>query len=261
MGAVLIQGGKLGCYHSEMFHGRVLNYPTYDKELYALVQVVKKWKNSLMGKETIIHTYHQTLKYLQARSKLRQTRHYKWMEFLQQFHLAIKYKKGSTHKLADMLSRPPTSKITALRILIHMEPFTHDAYKEAYIEDEDFKEVFQQLQGQIHIEEGDNKVDYNLQNGLLYKLDKFCVPKGKRLQIIKEAHTSMAARHFGVGRIVANLQRYVYWHRMQEDVTQFIRGCMLCYTNKPNNRKQGLYHPLLVPTRPWEIFPWILWVV
>jgi hypothetical protein len=58
MGVVLMQGGKSICYHSEMFHGGVLNYPTYDKELYALVQVVKKWKHYLMGKETIIHTDH-----------------------------------------------------------------------------------------------------------------------------------------------------------------------------------------------------------
>jgi hypothetical protein len=43
------------CYHSKMFHGGVLNYPTYDKEIYALVQVVKKWKKYLMGKGTIIH--------------------------------------------------------------------------------------------------------------------------------------------------------------------------------------------------------------
>jgi hypothetical protein len=42
-----------------------------------------------------------------------------------------------------MLSRPPTPKIIALGTLMHMEPFTHDAYKEEYIEDEDFKEVFQ----------------------------------------------------------------------------------------------------------------------
>jgi hypothetical protein len=55
----------------------------------------------------------------------------------------IKYKKGSTNKLVDMLSRPPTSNITTLGTLMHMEPFTHDAYKEAYSEDEDFKEVFQ----------------------------------------------------------------------------------------------------------------------
>jgi hypothetical protein len=40
---------------------------------------------------------------------------------------------------------------------MHMDPFTHDAYKEIYMEDGEFKEVFQQLQGQIHVEEGGDK--------------------------------------------------------------------------------------------------------
>jgi hypothetical protein len=39
---------------------------------------------------------------------------------------------------------------------------------------------------------------------------------------------------------------------MQEDATHYIRGCILCCTNKPNNRKQGLCHPFRVLTRPWE---------
>ena len=59
LGAVLMQGGRLVCYHNEVFHGAVLNYPTYDKELYAMVQAVKTWKHYLMGKETIIHTDYQ----------------------------------------------------------------------------------------------------------------------------------------------------------------------------------------------------------
>jgi hypothetical protein len=54
---------------------------------------------------------------------------------LQQFHLVIKYNKGRTNKFADMLSGPPTSKIITLGTLIHMEPFTHDAYKEEYTKD------------------------------------------------------------------------------------------------------------------------------
>lgn len=41
-----------------MFQGGVLKYPMYDKELYALVQDVKKWNNFTMGKETIINTNH-----------------------------------------------------------------------------------------------------------------------------------------------------------------------------------------------------------
>ena len=61
MGAVLLQYGKPICFHYETFNCAVITYPTYDKELYALVQSVKKWKNYLLGKETIILTNHQPL--------------------------------------------------------------------------------------------------------------------------------------------------------------------------------------------------------
>lgn len=58
--------------------------------------------------------------------------------------------------------------------------------------------------------DGDNIVDYHLQDGLLYKMEKLCVPRGDRLQLIREAHTSKVVGHFCVGKMVANLQRYVY---------------------------------------------------
>jgi len=50
---------------------------------------------------------------------------------------------GMNNKLAYMISRPCISKITIFGTLMHMEPFTHDAYREAYSEDEDVKEVCQ----------------------------------------------------------------------------------------------------------------------
>ena len=93
MGVVLTRHGKPICYHSETFNLAVVNYPTYDKELYALVQSVKKLKHYLMGKEIVIHTDHQPLQYLHSQTKLQQSRHYIWMGFLQQFHLLIRYKK------------------------------------------------------------------------------------------------------------------------------------------------------------------------
>jgi hypothetical protein len=45
MGEVLLQHGNIICFHSETFNGAVINYPTYDKELYALVKSVKKLKH------------------------------------------------------------------------------------------------------------------------------------------------------------------------------------------------------------------------
>lgn len=70
MGEILVQQGKYICNHFETFIQIVINHPTYDKELYAFVQSVKKWKHYLMGKETIIHIDHQPLQYLQSQTKL-----------------------------------------------------------------------------------------------------------------------------------------------------------------------------------------------
>ena len=87
---------------------------------------------------------------------------------------------------------------------------------------------------------------------LLYRLGKLCVLKFKQLQLIREAHTSKVVRNFGVGKIVVNFLRYVFWPRMQEDVARFIRGCTPCYTSNLSNKKQGQNHHLLTRTCPWE---------
>ena len=39
---------------------------------------------------------------------------------------------------------------------------------------------------------------------------------------------------------------------MLESVSHFIKGCSLCASSKPSNRKLGLYTPLSIPSRPWE---------
>jgi hypothetical protein len=95
MGAVLMQHGKPISFHSEIFNGVVTNYPTYDKELYALVQSVKKWKHYLMGKETIIHTDHQPLQYLQSQSKLQQSRHFQMDGFSTTISFGYQVQKGN----------------------------------------------------------------------------------------------------------------------------------------------------------------------
>jgi len=96
IGVVLLQGGHPISYFSEKLHGATLNYPTYDKELYALVRALKTWGHYLVSKEFSIHSDHESLKYLKGQHKLNK-RHAKWMEFLEQISYVIKYKKGSTN--------------------------------------------------------------------------------------------------------------------------------------------------------------------
>ena len=60
------------------------------------------------------------------------------MGFLQHFHLVIKYKKNTSNKVTDMLSRPPI----VASIILNNTSLSHDRYVEQYSIDEDFKDVF-----------------------------------------------------------------------------------------------------------------------
>ena len=84
IGGVLMQDGKPVAYFSEKLHGSVLNYSTYDKELYALVRSLETWRHYLWPKEFVIHSDHESLKYLHSQNNLNR-RHAKWVEFIESF--------------------------------------------------------------------------------------------------------------------------------------------------------------------------------
>ena len=96
------------------------------------------------------------------------------------------------------------------------------------------------------------ELDYHVHDKLLYHLGELCIPHGERVNSIREAHTSLIVGHFGVGKTMAQLQRYFYSPRMIESVSGFVGGCSLCAASKPRNLKLGLYTPLPVPSHPWE---------
>ena len=91
---VLKQGSHPVAYHSEALADAKLMYNTYDKEFYSLVQDLKKWHHYILGKETILHTDHHPLNFINSQRKIQEQRHLKWAAYIQQFHLVIKYKKG-----------------------------------------------------------------------------------------------------------------------------------------------------------------------
>jgi hypothetical protein len=104
IGGVLIQGGKPVAFFSEKLNGPSLNYSTYDKELYALVRVLQTWQHYLWSKEFVIHSDHESLKYLKGQTNLNK-RHAKWIEFIESFPYIIKHKKGKDNVIVDVLSR------------------------------------------------------------------------------------------------------------------------------------------------------------
>jgi hypothetical protein len=70
LGGVLLPDGKPVAYFSEKLSRHVLNYSTYDKELYALVRTLETWQHYLWSKEFVIHSDHKSLKHIRSQGKL-----------------------------------------------------------------------------------------------------------------------------------------------------------------------------------------------
>jgi hypothetical protein len=91
-------------YFSKTLNRATLNYPTYDKELYALIRTLETWQHYLWPKEFVIHSDNKSLKHLKGQGKLSR-KHTKWVEFIETFLYVIKYKQGKENIMVDALSR------------------------------------------------------------------------------------------------------------------------------------------------------------
>ena len=143
-----------------------------------------------------------------------------------------------------MLSRHPTN----ASIVIQQSPLVHASYVEQYTKDEDFKEVYESLRNGYQNEE----LNYHINDKLLYHLGKICIAQSERVHVIRETHISLISGHFGVGKTVAQLQKFCFCPQMNDTVSKYVKGCVMCATSKPINIKLGLYTPLRVPSHPWE---------
>ena len=134
---MLKQGGHPIAYHSETPSQDKMNYSTYDKEFYSLVQALKQWRHYLLSKETILHTDHHPLIFINSQSKIQEQRHLKWASYIQQFHLVIRYKKGTSNKMVDLLSQPPTTVLSILEVRCT----NYDTWKDQYATDLEFQKI------------------------------------------------------------------------------------------------------------------------
>ncbi|GJU22337.1 retrotransposon-related protein [Tanacetum coccineum] len=70
IGAVIMQNGKPLCYFSRRLDPRMRLAATYQKELFAIVEAVYKWRQYLLGRCFTIHTDHRSLKELMQQYKI-----------------------------------------------------------------------------------------------------------------------------------------------------------------------------------------------
>lgn len=239
IGAVLMQEGKPIAYFSEKLNGAMLNYPTYDKELYALVRALETWQHYLWPKEFVIHTDHESLKHLKGQQKLNR-RHARWMEFIETFPYVIRYKQGKENVVADALSRR-----YALISTLDAKLLGFEHVKELYPLDQDFGEEYKACEGKA-------SGKFFRHEDFLFRENKLCVPNcSLRDLLIRESHSGGLMGHFGVAKTLAILQEHFFWPRMKRDVERICGRCITCKQAKSRVQPNGLYTPLPIPSEPW----------
>ncbi|XP_021731525.1 uncharacterized protein LOC110698413 [Chenopodium quinoa] len=167
-------------------------------------------------------------------------RHAKWVEFLQSFNFATKYKKGKTNIVADALSRRHN-----LLGIMETKILGFEVMKESYKDDLELKEIMESCKNGVH-------GSFVIVDGFLFKGNKLCVPKGAiRELLIKEAHGGGLAGHMGIQKTLEILQSHFYWPKMLANVHQVLARCSICQRAKMTFHK-GEYKPLPILERPWE---------
>ena len=81
---------------------------------------------------------------------------------------------------------------------------------------------------------------------------RILVPKGRRLNVLKMAHSHMMAGHFGRKKTFSRLQAKFSWPRMWVEVKQFVTSCSLCQKFSTKDKARAPLQPLQVEGEPFS---------
>jgi hypothetical protein len=191
IGEVLSQDDRPIAYFSEKLNEAKVKYSTYDKEFYAIIQALKKWRHYLIPKEFVLYSDNHALKFVTQQEKLNQ-RHVKWVEYMQNFTFVIKHIYGTANKVVDALSRK-----CSLLQEFKVKTLGFDDIRDMCVDDPDFKEAYEAAENLV-LRDNNKWAEYMIQEELLFKGNQLCIPNcSMRENLLKEKHSGGLARHFG----------------------------------------------------------------
>lgn len=103
LGGIISQEGRPIAFYSRKLNPVQTRYTTTEREFLSIVEILKEFRNILLGQKIIIHTDHQNL----IHNSFTSDRVMRWRLYLEEYSPEIKYIKGEDNQAADALSRLP----------------------------------------------------------------------------------------------------------------------------------------------------------
>ncbi|KAF2889592.1 hypothetical protein ILUMI_16581 [Ignelater luminosus] len=266
-------------FASKILRGPELLYTVTEKELFAIVFGLKKFRHLILGYPLVIRTDHHALKFL-GQCRLLNDRLTRWMIFISEFQFEVEHVKGSSNIVADTLSRYPPS--------LHDMPVAHenapvvahmDELLVVLFEVTNFPEVRDLVGGLPSLQRDDPFLSsiykilhgeataldafqarlvnrFRLHKGILVYCDqpgqyKLALPQASISVIVNSYHEQFG--HFGVSKLFLILKRLFYFRNMRRTIHRIVRSCDVCQKSKfPSRNLMGAIHPI-VATFPGEL--------
>ena len=220
-------------------------YSAFDRELLAVYATIKYFRHNLEGRKFFVNTDHKPLTFIMSsvteRASLRQTRH---LAFIAEFTTDIRYVKGETNFVADVLSRPSVSVIDN-GLAINYKDLSIDQ-----VQDAEFTRLRHSTSSTMNIKllkSFDNQLiwcDVSTGHNRPYITAKF------RRKVFSNLHGLGHPSHRATKPLINT--RFV-WHGMNIDIAKWCRSCKLsCQTANVLRHNTPVFGKFTEPTERFD---------
>src|SRR5271154_1523462 len=167
---------------------------------------------------------------------------------LQGFDFVVRYRKGSSNKAADALSR-----VTSFYIKIEND-ITRDVIIKAQLEDKELNKLISLLTNQSSDSKLLKSLEYDLSRSFVQSdglLLRYVGPRGKPWEdesmywrvwipdslterVIELSHDNLLSGHLGIRKTYKKLEERVYFRYLRKAVSNYVRSCESCQKAKPS---------------------------
>ena len=259
LGAVISQNDKPIAFYSRKLNPAQTRYTTTERELLSIVEVLKEFRNILLGQELIVHTDHENLTYKNLNSE----RVMRWRLYIEEYSPQLTYIKGANNIVADALSRLELN-AEPLEEAFFTEELRSELYANEPMLEKDFPLSYQTLgqeqstNPQIIHELKKKNSKYVIKpftaagkvRELVCYNNKIVVPKSAQNRVIDWYHHYLG--HPGINRTEESIGQHLWWPKMRNQITNAVTSCAICQRNKKQRKKYGHLPEKVAESNPWD---------
>jgi hypothetical protein len=259
LGAVLSQQDRPIAFYSRKLNPAQTRYTTTERELLAIVETLKEFRNILLGHQVRVYTDHQNLTYKAFNTE----RVMRWRLILEEYGPEIIYLPGKKNIVADALSRLnlQPSPLSIDTDVFHMAelfgqtkddlpldiyPLTYSTLQRAQQQDVNLHKLLS----------SNDRFSFNTFRGggttrtLICYNGKIVVPDSLQKRVVEWYHDILC--HPGMTRTEQTIRQHFWWKTLREDVQKLCTTCDTCQRTKVQHTKYGKLPEKEAESDPWE---------